>query len=347
MIKGISMEVLRDQPSEGANKNSSTTTSSLARNDNNVPATQQENPVESNLQTLLEFKKMLQKEQQDGESKVQAINEKIDLTKKEIDEQRIILEDLRLNLKKINEAKDAEYPKFLELKNNLVELRNKMKTLDEKKGNPGASKPRKERFDMANLARSFDQIERDIQTKKLTKDEERRLVARSKEMATRLHSLKMIHKKEDDYRTISIQYDKLKTKINSIFQQKSELGEKIGKLKGSLDKLLNLRESLYEDRRKARSSLREAEAKLEMVNTQLNAIEYRRTRQSSFRSRAGGTGDKREFKYENSQERIRRNKENLELLSIAKEAALKKMSSGRKLTFDEMKLIYGDELLHD
>ncbi|MGA8403335.1 MAG: hypothetical protein WB664_00845, partial [Nitrososphaeraceae archaeon] len=105
MIKEISMEVLRDQPSEGANKNSSTTTSSLARNDNNVPTTQQENPVESNLQTLLEFKKMLQKEQQDGESKVQAINEKIDLTKKEIDEQRIILEDLRLNLKKINEAK--------------------------------------------------------------------------------------------------------------------------------------------------------------------------------------------------------------------------------------------------
>jgi len=70
MIKEISMEVLRDQPSEGANKNSSTTTSSLARNDNNVPTTQQENPVESNLQTLLEFKKMLQKEQQDGESKV-------------------------------------------------------------------------------------------------------------------------------------------------------------------------------------------------------------------------------------------------------------------------------------
>ena len=91
----------------------------------------------------------------------------------------------------------------------------------------------------------------------------------------------------------------------------------------------------------------EAEAKLEMVNTQLNAIEYRRTRQSSFRTRSGGTGEKREFKYENSQERIRRNKENLELLNIAKEAALKKMSSGRKLTFDEMKLIYGDELLHD
>jgi hypothetical protein len=91
MIKEISMEVLRDQPSEGANKNSSTTTSSLARNDNNVPTTQQENPVESNLQTLLEFKKMLQKEQQDGESKVQAMNEKIDLTTMEIDEQRIIL----------------------------------------------------------------------------------------------------------------------------------------------------------------------------------------------------------------------------------------------------------------
>jgi uncharacterized coiled-coil DUF342 family protein len=228
-----------------------------------------------------------------------------------------------------------------------MEIRNKMKNLDEKANDSTGHKLRKERFDMINLAKNLDQIERDIQTKKLTKDEERRLVARSKEMATRLHSLKMIHKKEDDYRSISIQYDKLKTKINTIFHQKSELGDKIGKLKGNLDKLLNLRESLYEERRKARSELREAEAKLEMVDTQLNAIEYRRARQASFRTRSGAGGDKREYKYDNSQERIRRNKENMELLNLAKEAAMKKMSSGRKLTFDEMKLIYGDELLHD
>jgi uncharacterized coiled-coil DUF342 family protein len=114
-----------------------------------------------------------------------------------------------------------------------------------------------------------------------------------------------------------------------------------------LDKLLNQRESLYEERRKARSELREADAKLEMVDTQLNAIEYRRARQASYRTRSATTGDKHEYKYDNSQERIRRNKENMELLNLAKEAALKKMSSGRKLTFDEMKLIYGDELLHD
>jgi len=313
MIKEISMEVLRDQPSEGANKNSSTTTSSLARNDNNVPTTQQENPVESNLQTLLEFKKMLQKEQQDGESKVQAINEKIDLTKKEIDEQRIILEDLRLNLKKINEAKDAEYPKFLELKNNLMDLRNKMKTLDEKKGNPSASKPRKERFDMANLARSFDQIERDIQTKKLSKEEERKLVARSKETAVKLHALRLIHKNEDDYRNVVSKYEQLKAKITSIFNQKSENG-----------------------------------AKLDMVETQLNAIEYRRSHYSTARSRRTRDGvERKEFKQEAMQERIKRNKENQERFNLLKDAALRKMSSGGKLTFDEMKLIYGDDGTYD
>ncbi|MGB8188876.1 MAG: hypothetical protein WCE91_04700 [Nitrososphaeraceae archaeon] len=348
MIKEISMEVLRDQPSEGANKNSSTTTSSLARNDNNVPTTQQENPVESNLQTLLEFKKMLQKEQQDGESKVQAINEKIDLTKKEIDEQRIILEDLRLNLKKINEAKDAEYPKFLELKNNLMELRNKMKTLDEKKGNLGASKPRKERFDMANLARSFDQIERDIQTKKLSKEEERKLVARSKETAVKLHALRLIHKNEDDYRNVVSKYEQLKAKITSIFNQKSEFGEKIGKLKESLEELLNLRETLYEDRRKTIREVRENGAKLDMVETQLNAIEYRRSHYSAARSRrTRDGGERKEFKQEAMQERIKRNKENQERFNLLKDAALRKMSNGDKLTFDEMKLIYGDDGTYD
>lgn len=303
--------------------------------------------VNSNLNTLIKFKKTLLEERKTGEEKVESLNQSIESTKKEIDKQRMDLEDLRTHLKKVNEVKESEYAKFIELKNSLMEIRNKMKNLDEKTNDSSGYKLRKERFDMINLAKNLNQIEKDIQIKKLTKDEERRLVARSKEMATRLHSLKMIHKKEDDYRTISIQYDKYKTKINSIFQQKTQLGDKIGKLKGSLDKLLNLRESLYEERRKARSELREAEAKLEMVNTQLNAIEYRRVRQTSFRKRSGNLGDKRDSKYENSQERMRRSKENLELLNTAKEAALKKMSSGRKLTFDEMKLIYGDEILNE
>lgn len=335
--------MLKEHSTDANNKSSMVT--NIDRNGKNIVGSNKY--VDSNLNTLTKFKKTLLAEQKTGEEKVESLNQSIESTKIEIDKQRMDLEELRTQLKKVNEMKDSEYSKFIELKNNLMEIRNKMKNLDEKGNDTAGHKLRKERFDMINLAKNLDQIERDIQTKKLTKDEERRLVARSKEMATRLHSLKMIHKKEDDYRSISIQYDKLKTKINSIFQQKSELGDKIGRLKGSLDKLLNQRESLYEERRKARSELREAEAKLEMVDTQLNAIEYRRARQASFRTRSGITGDKREYKYDNSQERIRRNKENMELLNLAKEAALKKMSSGRKLTFDEMKLIYGDELLHD
>lgn len=335
--------MLKDHSTDVNNKSS--IVANIERNGNSIEGSSKY--VDSNLNTLTKFKKTLLEEQKTGEEKVESLNQSIESTKKEIDKQRMDLEDLRTRLKKVNEIKESEYTKFIELKNNLMEIRNKMKNLDEKANDSSGHKLRKERFDMINLSRNLNQIEKDIQTKKLTKDEERRLVARSREMATRLHSLKMIHKKEDDYRTISIQYDKFKTKINSIFQQKSELGDKIGKLKGSLDKLLNLRESLYEERRKARSELREAEAKLEMVNTQLNAIEYRRARQASFRKRSGNAGDKRDFKYENSQERVKRIKENLELLNTAKEAALKKMSSGRKLTFDEMKLIYGDELLHE
>ena len=335
--------MLKDHSTDVNSKSS--IVANIRKNDNNIEGSSKY--VDSNLNTLTKFKKTLLEEQKAGEEKVESLNQSIESTKKEIDKQRMDLEDLRTRLKKVNEIKETEYTKFIELKNNLMEIRNKMKNLDEKANDSVGHKLRKERFDMINLSRNLDQIEKDIQTKKLTKDEERRLVARSREMATRLHSLKMIHKKEDDYRTISIQYDKFKTKINSIFQQKSELGDKIGKLKGSLDKLLNLRESLYEERRKARGELREAEAKLEMVNTQLNAIEYRRVRQASFRKRSGNVGDKRDFKYESSQERVKRIKENLELLNTAKEAALKKMSSGRKLTFEEMKLIFGDELLHE
>jgi uncharacterized coiled-coil DUF342 family protein len=334
--------VLRDQTNDGIKRNSSPSASSLTSNDSNE-STLQENHIDSNMHTLLEFKKTLQKEQQVGENKIQVINEKIDSTKKQIDEQRITLEELRLNLKKVNERKDAEYPRFLELKNNVIELRNKMKTHDEKTG-ATTTRPRKERLDMANLARSLDQIDRDIQTKKLSKEEERKLVARSKETAVKLHALRIIHKNEDDYRRIVSEYEQLKRKISSIFDQKSEFGERIGKLKEALEQLLNLRETLYENRRKAVREVREIGTKLEMVDTQLNAIEYRRAHKLASRPRRmRDTSDRRDSKQEALQERMKRNKENQERFNLLKDAAVRKMSSGAKLTFDEMKLIYGDE----
>jgi uncharacterized coiled-coil DUF342 family protein len=50
-----------------------------------------------------------------------------------------------------------------------------------------------------------------------------------------------------------------------------------------------------------------------------------------------------EERRESIQERVKRNKENQERWNIMKEAALKKMSKGEKLTFDEMRLIYSDD----
>jgi uncharacterized coiled-coil DUF342 family protein len=82
-----------------------------------------------------------------------------------------------------------------------------------------------------------------------------------------------------------------------------------------------------------------------MVETQLNAIEFRRSRTqaSSYRQRKQREYEgRRENRYEATQERARRSRENQEKWNTLKEEALRKMSSGEKLTFDEMKLIYGD-----
>ena len=333
--------MIRDKYSNG-NSSAATATTTAARN-NTIKSSQ--NSVDSNLNTLLEFKKTLVEEQKMGEIKIQELNNKIEDTKKQIDEERIQLEDFRIKLKEINDQKDTEYSKFTELKNNLIQAKNQMKSLDEKAGPAGSSKSRKERFDLANLTKAFEQIERDIQTKKLSKDEERKLVAKSKEIATKLYALKIIHKKEDHYRNISSQYDAIKTKMNNIFDLKSEFGNKIGELKKSLDFLLNLRENLYEERRKIIRDVRESAAKLEMVETQLNAIEFRKSRiqAAEYRQRKQKeSGERRESRYEVAQERAKRSKENQERWNTLKEAALKKMSSGEKMTFEEMKLIFGD-----
>jgi uncharacterized coiled-coil DUF342 family protein len=81
----------------------------------------------------------------------------------------------------------------MELKDQVMKARDQMKVIDEKTG----VKNSKERTNIKQLTRTLEQLERDIQTKKLSKDEERRLVVKSKEIATKLHALKVIHKKED------------------------------------------------------------------------------------------------------------------------------------------------------
>ena len=334
--------MVRDQYSNGSSS-TATTTTTAARNNN--AAAQNQNSIDSNLKTLTEFKKALLEEQKNGDQRIQELNNKIESTKIQIDEERTRLEDLRIVLKQINEQKDAEYAKFMELKKSLIEARNKIKTFDDKAGSAATSKLRKERYDIVNLTKSLEHIEHDIQTKKLSKDEERKLVSRSKEIATKLHTLKIMHKKEDHYRSISSRYEILKTKINSIFDQKSEFGNKIGKLKASLDTLLNLRENLYEERRKEIHGIREIGAKLEMVETQLNAIEFRKSRMQyiQHRQRKQREGEERRAsRYGATQERTKRNKENQERWDMLKEVALKKMSNGEKLTFDEMRLIFGD-----
>ena len=304
--------------------------------------------ADSNLTTLIDFKKTLLEEQKKGEERIQELNNSIESAKKQIDDERVQLEEFRVKLKQTNEQKDTELTRYTEMKTTLIATRNRMKSMDDKSGSAAAVKSRRDRYDMSKLAKNLEQIERDIQTKKLSKDEERKLVARSKEIATKLHSLKAIHKKEDDYRKMSSQYESLRTKMNKIFDQRSDFGNKIGNLKANLDTLLNLRESLYQDRRTIIRAVREAKAKLEMVETQLNAIQFRKSRQQAAENRQRRQQYQRrqprdnEERRESLQERARRNRENQERWDIMKEAALKKMSSGEKLTFDEMRLIYGE-----
>lgn len=301
-----------------------------------------------NLKTLLEFKKSVIEEQKSGDKKIEEINSKLEAVKKQIDEERMQLDELRAKLKAVNEEKDADYPKFIELRNSLIDAKNQMRSLDDKvSASSGGQtiKSRKDRSEISGLTKALEQIERDIQTKKLSKDEERKLVARSKEIATKLHTLKLVHKKEGQYREMSSQYDELKSKVNRIFKQKEELGNKIGRLKESIEGLVNNREALYEERRQVIHSVREASAKLEMIETQLNAIAFKKSRMAHAETRhkkQREMDERRVARQEAMQERVRRDKEYQDRWNTLKEAALKKMSSGEKLTFDEMKLIFGD-----
>ncbi len=323
--------------------NSATASSAAASASTTKKDNRSDNTIDSNQKTLLEFKKSLIEEQKIGESQIEQINERIEETKKIIDQERVKLEAERLKLKQINELKDADYAKFTELKNNLIEERKRMKSLDSKASSGGGPRSRRDRFNITNLTKALEQIEKDIQTKKLSKDEERRLVLKSKEIATRLHALRVIHKKEDTYKSMATKFEDIKGKMNQIFDQKADVGKVIGKIKSNLDELLNKREELYEERRGVIHRVREAGAKIEMVDTQLNAIEFKRNRLQHSSERQRRYSNERKSKHEIPQDKMRKNRDNQELWNSLKEVALKKMSSGEKLTFDEMKLIYAED----
>ncbi|HET8792398.1 MAG TPA: hypothetical protein VFM31_01285, partial [Nitrososphaeraceae archaeon] len=272
--------------------------------------------LESNLKTLIDFKNSLLDDQKSGEKTIQDLNEKIDVTKKQIDGEREKLEELRIKLKEVNDVKEEEFPKFMELKDMVLKARSQLKVIDEKTG----TRPTEDRINIKQLTKTLEQLERDIQTKKLSKEEERKLVTRSKEIATKLYAMKVIHKKEDHFRTISSQYGNLKSKINEIFDKRSEFGNKIGELKQVLDTLLDNREQLYEERRKIIRDVRETSAKLEMVNTQINAIEFRKSKINSVggKRRTRDSHDKNYTGFQSSKDRARKNKENIQIWNSMK-----------------------------
>ncbi len=84
--------------------------------------------------------------------KIDEINLGLETVKKQIDDERNRLDEFRARLKQINEEKDIDYPKFVELRKSLTEARNQMKTLDDKVAGAAAAKSRKERLDNVQLA---------------------------------------------------------------------------------------------------------------------------------------------------------------------------------------------------
>ncbi len=72
--------------------NSAATPSSAASASTTKKDNRTDNTIDSNQKTLLEFKKSLIEEQKTGEGQIERINEKIEQTKKVIDDERVKLE---------------------------------------------------------------------------------------------------------------------------------------------------------------------------------------------------------------------------------------------------------------
>src|SRR5438876_344674 len=138
VIQGSTFDVGLDQYSNGNGSSGATvgTAASAATTATRTPRKnieRDQNPagLDSNLVTLIDFKKTLLEEQKKGEERIQELNTNIESAKKQIDDERVQLEELRVKLKHTNEQKDTELTRYTEVKNTLIEARNRMKSMDD------------------------------------------------------------------------------------------------------------------------------------------------------------------------------------------------------------------------
>ena len=260
---------------------------------------------------LIKQIKAVHKKRTDLRTEIRGLSKKIDETRKNLD----LRYDFHHDARKIRR----------ETLSKIRELRLKIQIEDDAK---------KFEKDMSNekgirISERIKDADWKIQTEKLTIDEEKQLVKLIKNLELDLRKWKKAYETRKNIYNLRAEMEKLKDKMDDInlSNEESELEIETEKNRFTYD--LKARDQLFKEINEINDEILELEEAIAKMDEQLEEIREKRRDMISLGK-----------EQEKEKSRIKEQ----ELLVKAKSIAKDKVSKGEKLTFEDLKLVYGDEL---
>jgi uncharacterized coiled-coil DUF342 family protein len=229
-----------------------------------------------------------------------------------IKEQRSLLDSYTERLKQIRSEVDSRNSELLSVSEKLSQSRNFLSMME-------ARLPSEKEEDLqATVQKNQDRIDAKDYKSEREKDE---ILSRIKDATMKLEAIKAT-------RTIKEQFSKLTQESANINNTIKQLNEERNLLRGKISKINAALDSLYDSKRKLTSEHQSYLTRYDSIAKQFDAINARLDSMSEMRRK-----QRKEYGY------VQQN----DALFKVKEEAKKKLQAGSKLSFDELKLLYGDK----
>lgn len=229
-----------------------------------------------------------------------------------IKEQRSLLDSYTERLKQIRSEVDSRNSELLSVSEKLSQSRNFLSMME-------ARLPSEKEEDLqATVQKNQDRIDAKDYKSEREKDE---ILSRIKDATMKLEAIKAT-------RTIKEQFSKLTQESANINNTIKQLNEERNSLRGKISKINPALDSLYDSKRKLTSEHQSYLTRYDSIAKQFDAINARLDSMSEMRRK-----QRKEYGY------VQQN----DALFKVKEEAKKKLQAGSKLSFDELKLLYGDK----
>ena len=229
-----------------------------------------------------------------------------------IKEQRSLLDSYTERLKQIRSEVDSRNSDLLSVSEKLSQSRNFLSMME-------ARLPSEKEEDLqATVQKNQDRIDAKDYKSEREKDE---ILSRINDATMKLEAIKAT-------RTIKEQFSKLTLESSNINNAIKQLNEERNSLRGKISKINAALDSLYDSKRKVMSDHQFYLARYDSIAKQFDAINARLDSMSEMRRK-----QRKEYGY------VQQN----DALFKVKEEAKKKLQSGSKLSFEELKLLYGDK----